>query len=159
MTKETSEPSRIEAAITVPPVTRTRQQLDLLPTRCNSRRCRSSVLAQNLLHYVPTIQSPCPTCGEQTLKKCAIIHIIVKEKGGPIKGSEMSDDPSAEYQFLCDRSRKGYAELPDHPHQPRSYTLLPQAATCASCLKALGGELVGSVMKMPPPNPEEQFFN
>lgn len=109
-----------------------------LPYRCYSPACKTLELRRHI-HFLSSKEAPCPHCKERGyLQLLAIIHLIQPSQFGIIKASrwaEVHSSPAKRYDFLCEKSKKGFQESAKSPNQPRHYTTEPQSATCFYCLK------------------------
>ena len=116
------------------------------PYVCRSPKCCSHPHGGITL-YLLSQREPCPRCGEKGyLSPLEIIHLIQVSSNGPIKGSSVFNNQNRTYEFLCESSHIGYQLSYKAPNHPKSYTLVPTAATCHDCLMAYGAKLTGSTI-------------
>ena len=119
------------------------------PYMCRSPECRTH-LQGGLTLYLFSQRDQCPRCGEKGyLSPLEIIHLIQESSlGGPIRGSQRFHNQHKTYEFLCEASHNGFKQPYKAPNHPKSYTLVPSAATCHDCLLAYGAILTGSVLAL-----------
>jgi hypothetical protein len=119
------------------------------PYVCRSPQCRKNPEGGVTL-YILSQRDPCPRCGEKGyLSPLEIIHLIQESSlGGPIKGNSVFNNQCKTYEFLCESSHTGFQQPYRSPNHPKSYTLVPAAATCHDCLMVYGAKLVEATLIM-----------
>lgn len=110
----------------------------MIPVKCESPACRSSLHNFTKTFYVESMDSECPSCGlTGSLRRCEQIHLLVPSLLGAIVGED-----GQHYKFGCKSSREGYNRHYQHPTHPRFYSPVPRAVTCPDCLFEYGASLI-----------------
>lgn len=100
--------------------------MSLLPYRCLSPECRESGDSDKLFYLDPSDKSQalcCPECSSSRpahLIPLQVIHLLLPEKDGPVKGVDH------DYTYCCDEARQS--------KRVKHATGEPEAATCRACL-------------------------
>jgi len=115
----------------------------MIPVKCESAPCKSSLATYRSTYYANSLADACPSCGlSGFLVPCAIIHHLVEDRYGPIQGQD-----GKRYNFGCESARRGYRSHWKDPRYPRHYTPIISAVSCTDCLLGLGArELNGELL-------------
>jgi hypothetical protein len=108
----------------------------MIPVKCESPPCKSSLMNFRSTFYVFSLESPCPSCGLRGhLQPCEFIHLIIPDKFGTLVGQN-----NERYQFLCPKAKAAFLSSPLNPEYPKFYSPVIAAVTCPECLKLYGAK-------------------
>jgi hypothetical protein len=119
-----------------------------LPYICGSPPCqqRRWLEPDTIIAYYEGPDEPCVYCGQKGFLRLGVVtHLIQPDPNGIIHGVDIGGVPTGvRWEFLCERSYRGYRAAPNSPQHPKSFTAVPSSATCHECLLEFGKRTISS---------------